>query len=1063
MRETIPGTSPEPTLPRKKTRIADWFYIPSWKRSVSAPPAREISGRRSWLVFIDDCGLGAKLVERLKQHGHDVITVTAGSEFRILSETEFSLTPGQRDHYDTLLGQIPAPARTPTTVVHLWSLTPPAPTEPGLQSLNQGQDLGFYSLLFLAQALEAQGYSHDLHIAAISNELQDVTGQERLCPAKATILGPVKVIQQEYRNITCRSIDVVLPESIGSLDEALVDQLMAELTTASRDLVVAYRRNHRWVQTFEPVHLDEAVDLPSRLREQGVYLIIGGLGGIGLILAEYLSRKVKAKLVLVGRSQLPPREEWNRLLSGADGIGRHLGSDQPQIDRGINLNLEKESDYITQLEARITQERTIRGLKSYPALEETLNQLCAGYICNYFAISNVDIDQGRRYTFADLKNKLRLLPAFDKFYKFFLKVLSEDSVISIDDDTIQFTGATARLKQSDLLKREVRAKYPEFAGLLDLLDHCVSHYSQALSGDIEAIGVLYPDGRGDLLDETSRNTAPHSSSEIYVFLLSEIVAKVVNQSPGKKIRILEVGIGDGILTRSIVPKLANHNVEYYATDLGRSFVLNAETEARAAGLNFMKFGLLDISEDPTNQGYQSHSFDFILALDVVHATRNVRESMGHLKKLLAPGGILSLIETVKPQRWVDMIWGLSEGWWIFEDEDIRKASPLLTLDQWEEVARDQGFQAVKAYPEDPVKRSETDYGLIVAQQGEIPAGHVRKPDSNDHDENLELLSKIRRVQLLEKLGAEILIMSADVSDEEQMEAVVAQTCQRFGALHGVIHAGGVTAGGLVFNLVRETSRFQTESLFRPKVHGLYVLEQALKGNTLDFCILISSNAGILGGLGLCAYSAASAFMDAFATSRSKNHSPWISTNWDGWPTEEATGRASSFHTSIDQYAMTLEESNSAFERILSGATGQVVISSGDLQPRLDHWTKKGSDSSRDNGEYKFHGRPNLKTSVVAPRNDTEQKLADLWQEILGIDQVSIHDNFFDLDGDSLLGIQLVSRINKAFHLALPFRNLFEEPTVSSLAERIDRVRWSAQELQTLPSTPAGSQEEEGEV
>ena len=328
---------------------------------------------------------------------------------------------------------------------------------------------------------------------------------------------------------------------------------------------------------------------------------------------------------------------------------------------------------------------------------------------------------------------------------------------------------------------------------------------------------------------------------------------------------------------------------------------------------------------------------------------------------------------------------------------------------------------------------------------------------------LELQNTIRRVQLLEKLGAEILIMSADVSDQEQMEVVIAQTCQRFGAIHGVIHAAGITAGGLVFNLVRETGRFQTESLFRPKVHGLYVLEQALKGKTLDFCILISSNAGILGGLGLCAYSAASAFMDAFATSRSKNHAPWISTNWDGWPTEQVTGRNSSFHTSIDQYAMTLEESNSAFERILSGATGQVVVSSGDLQSRLDHWTKKGSEPSPDNGEYKLHARPNLKTSFVAPRNDTERKLADLWQEILGIDQVSVHDNFFDLDGDSLLGIQLVSRINKAFHLALPFRNLFEEPTVSSLAERIDRVRWSVQELQTLPSTAASSQEEEGEV
>ena len=526
--ETIPGTAPGTTLPRKKTSIADWFYIPSWKRSVSAP-AREISGGRSWLVFIDDCGLGAKLVERLKQDGHDVITVKAGSEFRMLSETEFSLTPGQRDHYDTLLGQIPALTRTPTTVVHLWSLTPPSQAEPGLPSINQAQDLGFYSLLFLAQALEAQGCSHDLHMAAISNGLQDVTGQERLCPAKATILGPVKVIQQEYRNITCRSIDVVIPESISSFDETLIQQLVAELETASRDLVIAYRGNHRWVQTFEPVRLAEAVGLPSRLRDQGVYLIIGGLGGIGLILAEYLSRKVKAKLVLVGRSQLPPREEWDRWLSGADGIGHNLDSIQPHIDSSINLNLERESDHITQLEARITQERAIKGLKSYPALEETLNQLCASYICNYFASSNVDIAPGRRYTFADLKNQLRLLPAFDKFSEFFLKVLSEKRLGH--QHRQRYNPIHRRHGPAQTIRSVEAGGARQISGIrrpLRSARSLVSHYSQALSGDIEAIGV-YPTGRADLLDETSRNTAPHSSSEIYVFLLSEIVARIVNR------------------------------------------------------------------------------------------------------------------------------------------------------------------------------------------------------------------------------------------------------------------------------------------------------------------------------------------------------------------------------------------------------------------------------------------------------------------------------------------------------------------------------------------------------
>ena len=116
------------------------------------------------------------LVERLKQDGHDVITVKAGSEFRILSETEFSLLPISATTTIPCLDKSPA-GPDPDDDCSPLNLTPPAQTEPGLPSISQPQDLGFYSLLFLAQALEAQGYSHDLHIAAISNGLQDVTGQ----------------------------------------------------------------------------------------------------------------------------------------------------------------------------------------------------------------------------------------------------------------------------------------------------------------------------------------------------------------------------------------------------------------------------------------------------------------------------------------------------------------------------------------------------------------------------------------------------------------------------------------------------------------------------------------------------------------------------------------------------------------------------------------------------------------------------------------------------------------------------------------------------------------------
>ena len=134
-------------------------------------------------------------------------------------------------------------------------------------------------------------------IAVVSNHLQDVTGEEPLDPQKATVLGPVAVIPLEYQNLKCVSIDVTLPPSDSSAAHRLIHQLIAELAAAGTDSVVAYRRQHRWVQTFVPGRLDgEHPSGPEpRLRDQGVYLVAGGTGGVGLALAEWLAKSVKIR------------------------------------------------------------------------------------------------------------------------------------------------------------------------------------------------------------------------------------------------------------------------------------------------------------------------------------------------------------------------------------------------------------------------------------------------------------------------------------------------------------------------------------------------------------------------------------------------------------------------------------------------------------------------------------------------------------------------------------------------------------------------------------------------
>ncbi|MEH1940521.1 MAG: beta-ketoacyl synthase N-terminal-like domain-containing protein [Nostoc sp.] len=305
----------------KKPDIADWFYLPLWKQSIS-PASLErqktVVQKYCILVLTNELSLSSQLVKQLRTHHQDIITVEIGSKFTKLSDTQYIIDPGESSDYDTLLRELYARENLPTKIVHLWSITSKIHTVSEVEWLEQVQEKGFYSLLFLAQALGKLNLKNEFQITVISNNMQSVTGEEILYPEKATLLGAVKVIPQEYSNIRCRSIDLVLPLEGSFQEDKLINSLLNELTTATSDLMIAYRGNNQWVQTFEPIQLNETKVETSRLREKGVYLITGGLGEIGLVLAEHLAKTVQAKLLLTGRSTIPPKDEWFQWLNTHD-------------------------------------------------------------------------------------------------------------------------------------------------------------------------------------------------------------------------------------------------------------------------------------------------------------------------------------------------------------------------------------------------------------------------------------------------------------------------------------------------------------------------------------------------------------------------------------------------------------------------------------------------------------------------------------------------------------------------------------------------------------------------
>jgi acyl carrier protein len=179
-------------------------------------------------------------------------------------------------------------------------------------------------------------------------------------------------------------------------------------------------------------------------------------------------------------------------------------------------------------------------------------------------------------------------------------------------------------------------------------------------------------------------------------------------------------------------------------------------------------------------------------------------------------------------------------------------------------------------------------------------------------------------------------------------------------------------------------------------------------------------------------------MDAFAASSGKSSGfPWISSSWDPWP--EETKKYTGVQTSMDRYTMTPKESVDAFQRVVTMMPdGHVVVATGDLPARLDLWVRR--EYAADDAASVAHPRPLIQSMYVAPQDERQQQIADIWQQLLGVEQVGINDNFFDLGGHSLLATRMAARLRDAFQIELPLQKFFQSPTVAGLAQAVAAIQ-----------------------
>ncbi|NGO71427.1 type I polyketide synthase [Streptomyces boncukensis] len=296
------------------------LFQPEWREAAVPAPATAtgmapatateagvLAGR--WLLLRRGAFLDGT-VSRLREAGAEVVTVEPGDRFGRLTGSRYRLRPGVREDYDQLVASLTADGQLPDRVLHGWLAGPPTAAETDGDSPHRWLDLGFFSVLFLAQALGERSSSLPPGVRwdVVTTRARSVSGAEPVEPARAAVTGVCDVMAKELPDFRVRCLD---------LDEhRYAEGLLDELGTPHGERWVARRGRKRWTLGYRQVPEPRAADAAGPLRERGTYLITGGLGGLGLTVAEGLARAVRARLVLTARSAFPPRAEWDAVDAG---------------------------------------------------------------------------------------------------------------------------------------------------------------------------------------------------------------------------------------------------------------------------------------------------------------------------------------------------------------------------------------------------------------------------------------------------------------------------------------------------------------------------------------------------------------------------------------------------------------------------------------------------------------------------------------------------------------------------------------------------------------------------
>ncbi|BBD69156.1 polyketide synthase [Nostoc commune NIES-4072] len=334
------------------------------------------------------------------------------------------------------------------------------------------------------------------------------------------------------------------------------------------------------------------------------------------------------------------------------------------------------------------------GLEIYDELFFQREILSGAYVVKAFQTMGWEFHPQQSFTTGDIAKQLGVVNQYHQLLGRLLEILQEEEILTQVGCEWQVCRVPEKAAPDERYK-ELLAQYSTDEAELTLLAQCGQKLPEILRGECDPLQLLFPQGSYAPVEKLYQNSP---GAKVFNLLVQKAVSIALERLPeGRKIRILEIGAGTGGTTSYVLPQLPANQTEYVFTDVSYLFMLKAQE--KFCDYPFLQYQLLDIEQDIETQGFALHQFDVILAANVIHATSNLRHTLNHVQQLLAPEGMLVLLEGTGRQRWLDLIFGLTEGWWKFADRDLRPVYPLLAPQQWQDVLTEIGFTETTSIPQ----------------------------------------------------------------------------------------------------------------------------------------------------------------------------------------------------------------------------------------------------------------------------------------------------------------------------------------------------------------------------